>query len=148
MSEVVVDSCVWIDMIIKDRPRHVAAINLARKLERDKVTVLVPMHAFFEIFTAVSSEARKRGGSVKLGELDETFPFPQRYIPIDNDFLRQYVFDPLPSPDLFNVDAGDMIFLAVARKHRCALITEDRTFIKRADCLGVKTFDVAKYLQT
>jgi predicted nucleic acid-binding protein len=147
MSDAVVDSCVWIDMISKDRPRHGAAIDLARKFERDKVTVLVPMHAFFEILTAVSSEARKRGGSVKVGELGETFPFPQHYIPIDNDFLRQYVFDPLPPPEVLNVDAGDMIFLAVARKRQCPLITEDQKFVKRAVAVGVRALGVAEYLQ-
>src|SRR5262245_55976008 len=144
MSEVVVVSCVWIDMITKDRPRHQVAVELARKPERDHVTVLIPMHAFFEIFTAVSSEARRRGGSVKVGELDEPFPFPQEYIPIDNAFLAKYAFNPPPSLEVLNVDAGDMIFLAVARKHQCALITEDQKFMKRASAAGVSALGVAE----
>ena len=146
MSEFVVDSCVWVDMIIKDRPRHAAAMDLGRKLAQDRVTVLVPMHAFFEIMTAASSESNKLGRPLGVGRFDEGFPLPQRYIPIDNAFLGEYVFNPVLTPDFLNVGAGDLIFLAIARKHQCPLVTEDAKFRARAAKIGIKAMDIAGYL--
>jgi predicted nucleic acid-binding protein len=146
MRNVVVDSCVLIDMFSKDRPRHDAAIRLGKKLGQDDVVALVPMHAFFEILTAMSSETRKLGRPSQSGEFKGTFPFRQEYVPIDQSFLDHYMFDPLPPRDALNVGAGDLVFLAIAWKRQCPLITEDQKLIKRAAAIGVAALDIEGYL--
>jgi predicted nucleic acid-binding protein len=141
----VIDTSVMIDMLIEHRPRHEEAIEFAHLISRMDEIALTPMHMFFELLSAVMCEKRTHGAPPKTGEF-EGLPCRQQSIPIDNDFLRDYLFEPMSKGEFIDLGAGDMIIVAVARKHRVPLITEDKKMARISKELGVDVCSIQEYM--
>ena len=139
--DVIVDTCVLLDICLKQRPRHTEAGKLIPLLK--KRAVYLPMHGMFELSSAIQSEGRRRGNLDFNLTLTEEDPLTLKTITIDQKFLATYLTDDAP-----RLAGGDMIFVAVAKVDNLELITEDNKMYKEAQRLGVKVYRTKEYLNT
>ena len=144
--DIVIDTCVLIDILISGRSRHDKAILLANKLADDTLKCGIPMHCMFELVSAVRSEFNSKGAPLKSDFIDEKIPFEFELIPIDDSFLKKYLFETLKKKILVKLKAGDMIFVLLAMRHDAILITEDKPMKKTAESLGLKAVSIKEYL--
>src|ERR1041384_6699201 len=124
MPQVVIDTCVLLDIEFKHRGQHAAALNLARMLKVKDVTALVPAHWFFEFVSAVICEKKRLGAPLEQGVLKSDFGFPLQMVPIDNTFINDFLAE--FKKRLIDLAGGDLIFAVIALKNGIPLITEDR----------------------
>jgi len=142
----VLDTCVLLDICLKHRKAHAGAAKLAEHLKRSRTTVVVPMHAFFELTSAFMCEKRMHGGDLTRAGSDvltESSPLKLVPVPIDINFVEKCATG--EAPDL---NAGDMIFVVLARAERHGLVTEDGNMLKEARRLGVSAYRISEYLES
>lgn len=73
-------------------------------------------------------------------EITEDNPFTILPVPIDQRFYEHY-----RDPTLPYIKAGDFIFLAMAKRDRCPLISEDGKLRNRAREAGVSVFSIDEF---
>ena len=110
---------------------------MARILEVERPTVLVPAHAFFELTSALACEARVRNDPSNLGELGKQLPFEFVVVPITLQFVDDYLISGLNAGTFVDLTGGDMIFVVLAEKHGLKLITRDKKMAAAAAKIGV-----------
>lgn len=138
----VIDASVLTDMWIISRPRHSQAVQLARLIQSKDLKPMIPMHAVLELKCAIDSERCIPG----KGELDpdifsESAPLAITPVAIDGYFLREYHDLTVPF-----MKAGDLPYVLIAKRHNCALITEDIRQYKVAKRFGVNVYTISEYL--
>lgn len=142
--EIVLDASVLTDIWVKSRPRHQIACQLAERIKKDRLDVIVPMHAILELKCAIDNERQSPGkGDLSKDIFSETDPLKITTISIDNLFMRNY-FD-LSVPYM---KAGDLPYVLIARKRKCYLVTEDEKQCKAALSAGVAALNIQAYLES
>ena len=141
---VVVDTSVLVDIFLKSRPRHADGKQLGRLLMDKNFTVRVPMHAMFELASAMKNEK-------VTSHQDSSMPYNEEYtsdngfrvepIAIDEPFFEKYLDVNLPY-----LKGGDFIFLCMAKKDNALLITEDNKLYARAKEAGVEVYRIQEFL--
>jgi predicted nucleic acid-binding protein len=144
-TRVVVDTSVIVDIFLADRPRHPEARRLGDYLCRSGTVLRVPMHAVLELKWAVSAEigdriAKKQPIAFNR-DIGEQNPLRLDPVPIDQAFITTY-FDPA----IPQIRAGDYPFVAIAKRERLPLITEDDGQYDAAKRAGVIVLKIAEYL--
>lgn len=146
-ADVVVDTCILIDMLFSERPRHARAKKLADVLAASKCHILIPAHAYFELVSAVASERRRRGSPLTVvGSRSALLPPGTVVVSIDLSFVNDYLISALTDGHFIDVSGGDMIFAVVALKHSLPLISEDARLRTGAQKLGLDAIDIDTYL--
>lgn len=141
--EVVIDASVLADIWIKSRPRHQIACQLAQRIKKDRIDVIVPMHAILELKCAIDNERQSPGkGDLSRDVFSETDPLEITTISIDQPFIRNY-FD-LSVPYM---KAGDLPYVLIAKKRQCHLVTEDNKQCKAASSAGVIALKIETFLK-
>jgi predicted nucleic acid-binding protein len=146
MKGVILDTSVMMDILLKDREAHDEAARLAKHLIERNVPIAMPMHAFFELTSAIMCEKRTHGGSLVNSAaevLNENRQLKMVPVPIDLAFVNKYATG--EAPDL---RSGDMIFVVLAKVDGLDLITEDDKMLKEAKRLGVSAYRIAEYLSS
>jgi len=140
----VIDASVLTDMFISERKRHDAAKKLAKHIKNQNIRVILPMHAIIEIKSAIEQE-RKQSSSTNLAldTFPEENPLEFKMVPIDDNFIADYFDKSIP-----HLRAGDLIYVLVAKKYSCPLITEDKAQYKVAKRIGLETYKIVEYLNT
>lgn len=147
-TDVVLDTCVIVDLLIQERPRHETAKLLAAMLGASGCTVFIPAHAWFEIVSALLAEHHRKGApQTFVGRRSNLLPFNNVIVAIDEAFVTTLLIEPLLDGVLIDVAGGDMIFAALALKHGMTLISEDEKLLKRAKKVGVSAVDVETYMR-
>jgi predicted nucleic acid-binding protein len=145
--KVVIDSCVWLDMFLTHRSGHANAALLAERLRREEgeIEILIPMHAEFEITSAIMCEKRSaaaEGRALHPNEsISEDRPLKCTLVPIDLQFFHRHATGEMP-----DLKSGDMIFVLLALHDGLDLVTEDKKMLSEARRLGVSAFTTAEYL--
>lgn len=134
MADIIIDTCVIIDMVDKNRPRHSEASELTKYLTENQLRIRFPCYGFFEIGSAL-----RRSYTDVSHWFDETLYYDA--VAIDPDFIVKYY-----SRDLPYMKAGDSIFLAMAKVDGADLITEDNDLYKKAKVFGVNVYRISEYL--
>jgi predicted nucleic acid-binding protein len=143
---VVLDTSVIIDSFAPHRPRHASAQRLVHLLKENGHEVLLPAHALLEMTSAIMCEKKRLGVPVKGLKVDQALPCQLHMIYIDKTFVNDYFLEPLSRGQFIDTAGGDMVFVAVARKHAVPLITEDVKMAKVARAVGVNALTIAEYL--
>ena len=140
MDYPVIDTCVIVDMALKNRPRHDIAIKLLKYICSKNMFITIPFTTFWEFSAAIEKERKIHGNlEFDLGNLHLNLGKP---IPIDGDFFVKYHKQSLPY-----LKAGDLILLAISKKDNLPLITEDNQLYDRAKETNVNVFRIAEYLE-
>jgi predicted nucleic acid-binding protein len=137
--QVIVDTCVLIDMLLKGRPRHLQAERLREVLQSRGVKVRVPLYGLFELAAAMKQEfASPTGGTLQINRaISKLQPLEFEFAPIDQAFFQKYY-----SSDLPTMKAGDLVFLAMAKTEGTPLITEDDSLYSEAKAAGVVAYRI------
>ncbi len=92
----VLDCNILVDLFLKRRPRNQVADVLANFLARERITVRIPMHAMFELASALSQEA----DNPENFKISPRFTFEQSFafvtVDIDQAFFQQYFREDFP----------------------------------------------------
>ncbi|MBL9178536.1 MAG: PIN domain-containing protein [Verrucomicrobiaceae bacterium] len=140
MTKVVIDTCVLLDIIDENRPRHAGAAKLWDYIRGAGVTVRTPMHALFEISARLKNPDYRL--TMKMSKaLTKSSPLHLDFVPIDESFFQNYY-----STDLPYIKGGDLIFLALAHKENLPLITEDGDLRKKSSSIGVAVYSIDEFL--
>lgn len=139
MPDIIVDTNVLVDMHLSHRPRHQEALKLKHYLDSHSIRLKIPMHAMFEIASALQSEFRTVGRSGFQISQGVIYTDP---VPIDWDFIDRYF-----EADLPYLRAGDLIFVAMAKRDQALLITEDDDLYKVAKSVGVAVYRTKEFLE-
>lgn len=143
MSDIIIDTSVLTDIVLTTGPRHSDAKELGKYLNENQVIIRVPMHALFEVSSALKNE-KMLSSPQKLqfwNELSEESPLRVKPVPIDEAFFKKY-----HSPDLPYMRAGDLIFVAMAKVDGAILITEDDAQYKKAKDFDVNAYRIRQFL--
>ncbi len=145
-EDVVLDTCVLVDLLIDERPRHALAKKLAEALASSNRNVFIPAHAYFEFVAAILCERRQLGAPPTLvGKRSALLPFSNVVVSIDDAFVTDYLAATMDK--LMDVRGGaDMIFVAIAARHGIRLISEDERMIAAAQKAGVRATNIATYM--
>ena len=73
-------------------------------------------------------------------------PFPTVVVSIDLTFVNDYLIAALAAGQLIDTRSGDMIFVAIALKHKLVLVSEDARLLDGARSLGVIAMDADTYV--
>lgn len=139
---VLVDTCVLVDLMLTTRSRHGTVRSLYQYLSTSGLTILVPAHALFEAKSALMNEKITHDNMLSFNsDLTWRQPLLIRFIAIDGTFLDLYLGEQLPY-----LKGGDMIFLAIANRHRVPLITADNAILQKGRELGITVYTPAEYL--
>ena len=143
MSKTVIDTCVILDMFLIHRPEHARAARLVEELNERNIEVLLPMHAFFELTSAIMCEKRLAQGRGLVGNaaISKEQPLKLTQVPIDLKFVDRYATGQMP-----DLASGDMIFVLLAYHDGLDLVTEDAKMLREAQRFGVAAFNVSDYL--
>lgn len=139
---IVVDTSVMVDMLLSIRTRHPEALTLAKQFRHFGFQPTLPCHAFFEIATAIRNERMQKEGKISMGIFTKEFPLGVKIIPIDMQFVHEHIDHTIPY-----MKAGDLIFVAIAKKQGLAIVTEDKLQYERATQGGVKAFTIKQFLE-
>lgn len=138
-TNILVDSCVFIDTFDPASPNHKDSLALLEELAKRNVVVTMPAHGWFEVQCTLQ---RLRSEGRFVGPLlDGRYQYPLKLIHIDDKFIAKYAMTDLPY-----IKAGDHIFLAVAKVNDISLITSDGGLLKVAKAAGVSVFTPAEAL--
>ncbi|QSE97222.1 type II toxin-antitoxin system VapC family toxin [Fulvivirga lutea] len=143
MANIVIDSSVLADMLFSHRPRHSQAKRIYDFIKEENFEVLFPMHAHFEIISAARMEKNQVGQPLELMEsFDADSSINLKPIPIDTEFVNSYF-----PQQLIELKAGDMIFVGIALKEKCPLITEDNQMYREAQKLQIDVNKVGEFIE-
>ena len=146
-ADVVIDTCILMDILFAERPRHARAMDLAALLAASKRNVFIPAHAYFELVSAIASEHRRRVAPLTLvGSRSALLPFTTVVVSIDLNFVNDYLISSLAAGQFANVSGGDMIFVVIALKYKLVLLSEDAPLRVRAQRVGVDAMDADTYI--
>lgn len=139
--EIVVDASVLVDIWVKSSSRHQIACKLADHIKKNRIEVIVSMHAILELKCAIDNERKSPGkGDLSSDVFSETEPLQISTIPIDQGFMKNYFDLSVPY-----IKAGDLPYVLIAKK-KCYVVTEDKHQYKVAVSAGVRTFRIEEYL--
>ena len=142
--EILIDASVLVDIFVKSRPRHQIACRLANYIKKNRINVLIPMHAILELKCAIDNERQSPGkGDLNKDIFHENEPLGISTISIDQPFINSYFDLSVPY-----IKAGDLPYVLIAKKKKCYLLTEDKKQYKVALSAGVKAFNIEEYLNT
>jgi predicted nucleic acid-binding protein len=142
MPQIVLDTCVVVDMFMSTRPRHVQATQLRLALAKAGITARMPSFTLFELSRAIRQEKRLSNGKLIDGpESGEENGLSVDLVPIDEAFVHKYLDVNLPE-----MRAGDLTFAALAKGDRLPLVTEDAPLRKAAKAAGIGVFTIEEYL--
>ena len=137
----ILDGSVLADIFIKSQVRHEIGSRLANYIAKNKIQVTIPMHAILEIKGAIDNERLKPGCGEVSQVFTEEYPLEVKTIPIDQKFLKEYLDLSIPY-----IKAGDLIYILIAKKHKCPLITEDKMQARIAKSVGIQTYTIKEFL--
>jgi predicted nucleic acid-binding protein len=140
--KVIVDSCVWVDILISQRPRHIEACRMYDLLLERGYIPTAPMSLHFEIVSALRHEREKE--DAKLDAFANTVRRSNTIEvlckPIDEAFVARYSQVDLPRL------RGDCIYLAMAIVDELPFVTADERAHRVAKQYGVKSYTIPKFL--
>lgn len=143
-KELVADTSAILDIIIRSRPRHKYAKAVGMYLIDNKIKVTVPMHALFEIRSAILSAKRGAAESlvpVQINEdISESTPLLYNPVPIDDAFFNKYFVEGIPC-----LKAGDYMYVALAMVEKLDFLTEDPRQYEAAKKAGVSVYSMEEY---
>ncbi|MFH1231814.1 MAG: PIN domain-containing protein [Planctomycetota bacterium] len=139
--EVILDASVLADIFIKSRPRHKTGCLLSDYIKREKTLVTVPYHAILEVKCAIDNERLNPNRGEVSKVFTEESPLNLNAIPIDKNFLQKYFILNMPY-----IKTNDLIYILIAKKRKCPLITEDKTQAKIAKSVNVAVYTMKDFL--
>lgn len=142
--EVILDTCVLVDIFLESRDRHEIGKKLGVLLQKKCCKIKVPMHVMFELSCTLKN--------IKQNDFkNSSMPYSQEYteqsgfkifpVPIDEAFFESYLNVELPY-----IKAGDFIFLCMAKKDNSILITEDKKLLKKAKDVNVEVYNINEFI--
>jgi rRNA-processing protein FCF1 len=142
MNEVILDTCVIIDIFEKTRSRHEIAKSLGDFLIEKNVKVVIPIFSLFEIHSAVGEIRNEHGSLLFQNSITKKRCLPLNVVSMDDGFFQKYY-----NPALPYTKAGDLILLSMAEKDKLLLITEDVGLLKKAKQVGVSAYTIKEFMQ-
>lgn len=142
---VVIDTNILVDIFLESRSRYADAKKLGQLLSENRFLVKLPMHAFFELSSALRSEKANKHSTEPMPynpEYTEKAGFRLDQVPIDEIFLNKYLDTTLPY-----LKGGDFIFLCMAKKDGSELITEDKKLYDAAKGAGVNVYSIKEFME-
>jgi predicted nucleic acid-binding protein len=140
-DRIIVDSSVIISALEPSDVNHVVCRALVDYLINGSYQIRMPMHGIFETacaFTRLRTIDKKLlpdGFSMGWQEI------PIEQVPIDIDFVKEYLDQDLPY-----LRAGDYIYLAMSKKMGLPLITNDQELYSKSRICGVSVFTPEEFL--
>lgn len=136
----ILDTSVLIDILIETRPRHATAKKLADLIRDKNWAIRFPYFGILEIASAIRQEAK--AGPTKFADIfTADAPLSLETVAIDETFMTTYFDENLPY-----AKAGDLVFIAIARKEGRVLVTEDISQTKAALSGRIDVVNVNEYL--
>jgi predicted nucleic acid-binding protein len=143
-KEIVADTSAILDIIIRSRPRHKFAKAVGMYLIDNQVKVTVPMHALFEIRSAILNAklgAAESQVPIQINEdISESTPLFYNPIPIDDKFFNKYFI-----AEISDLKAGDYMYVALAKVEKLDFLTEDIGQYNAAKLAGVAVYNLEEY---
>ncbi|MGD0337569.1 MAG: PIN domain-containing protein [Bacteroidota bacterium] len=140
-DRIVLDSCVIVAALEPSDVNHAVCRALVDKLINGPYQIRMPMHGIFETactFTRLRTIDKKiLPDGFSLGW--QKIPIEQ--VPIDIDFVKEYLDQDLPY-----LRAGDYIYLAMSKKMGLPLITNDQELYSKSRMCGVSVFTPEEFL--
>jgi hypothetical protein len=147
-TDVVLDTCILMDLLFAERAGHAAAVRLGEVLRASGVRALIPVHAAFEFLSAAASEVRRRGAPLTLTRKpDDLLPFEVALVVLDLNFLTECLLAPLQAGTFHDVSGGDMIFAVIAHRHDLVLVSADEPLRRKAARTGIVVVSADEYMQ-
>ncbi|MFA4846251.1 MAG: PIN domain-containing protein [Patescibacteria group bacterium] len=142
MKEIILDTCVIIDIFEKTRPRHEKAKKVSDWIIENNVSLVLPITSRFEIDRTLVNIQQQNGILHMQDGITKERPHIIKEYNVDVGFFQKY-FD----PSLPYIKAGDYILMAMAKKDKLPLITEDTTLYNKSKEAGVEVFTEEEFLQ-
>lgn len=142
MREIILDTCVIVDIFEKTRERHEKAKKVSHWIIQNNCSVLFPITSRFELERTLVNLKKQNGILFMQNEITRDRPLVIRELAIDVGFFQKY-FD----PTLPYIKAGDYILMAMAKKEAIPLITEDKELHKKSKEAGVEAYTEEEFLQ-
>jgi predicted nucleic acid-binding protein len=143
-KEIVIDTSIILDILLTSRPGHRFGKLIGVYLIDNGVRITVPLHAMFEIKSALlhaKHDAAAKGGEIRINEdVSESTPLQYNFIPIDNAFFEKYFDAELP-----HIKAGDYMNVALAKADGLTLLTDDPVQYDAAKEAGVKVHNSEEF---
>jgi predicted nucleic acid-binding protein len=136
---VVIDTCVILDMFLKDSPRHLAAKSLLDCLTRDRTRVVIPFTGLFEGIANLTRQ-QAHHGRVLTDPSQKGASLEFSTIPIDEAFFTRYHSESLPP-----LRTGDLLLFLIAEKDGHPLITEDNELYSISKGAHIRVFRTTEY---
>mgnify|MGYP001206668879 CR=1 FL=1 len=143
----VLDCNILVDLFLKRRPRNQNADVLANFLTREQIKVRIPMHAMFELASALRQEAGKPEDYEISSRFTSEQPFAVETVDIDQSFFQRYFREDFPL-----LRGGDLIYFAYvvgeARSGRTViLLTEDSRLHSAAREAGIEVYTLTEFVK-
>ncbi|GEM_PF-1271441 len=139
-TEIVMDTSVLLDILVRSRPRHRFAKLIGAYLIENGVKVMVPMHGMFEIRAAMLNakmQAADKGERLPLNEdIGESTPLNIHPVAIDDAFFAKYFDAKIPY-----LNGGNYPYVALAKAEGLILLTEDAEQYQAAMLCGVQVYN-------
>jgi predicted nucleic acid-binding protein len=140
-DRIIFDSSVIVSALEPTDVNYVVCRALIDKLINGHYQIRIPMHGIFEIactFTRLRTIDKKTIPDTLALEWQK---IPVETIPIDDDFVKEYLDQDLPY-----LRAGDYIYLAMSKKMGLPLITNDKELYLKSRLCGISVFTPEEFL--
>jgi predicted nucleic acid-binding protein len=136
--KLLVDTCVFIDSFDPQSPNYADSLSLLKELHAKGIILTMPAHGWFEVQCSLQRLVKDKRFSGP--EIAGQRQYPIRLLHIDKDFIEKYAFVDIPY-----IKAGDHIFVVVAKKEGCPLITSDERMTTVAKQSGVAVYSPKEF---
>ncbi|MFA4930396.1 MAG: PIN domain-containing protein [Patescibacteria group bacterium] len=137
---IVVDTCVLLDIFFKNRSRHSKAKKIGEYAIENNITITVTLFSIFEFSSG--SKQERHNGSTEYKGINEKNALKLNALDINQEFFRKYFNAKLPY-----IKAGDCLLLSIAYKDKIPLITEDNHLYKKAKELNLEVYNIGEYIK-
>ncbi|MBX3267654.1 MAG: hypothetical protein KF831_13220 [Acidobacteria bacterium] len=143
----VLDCNILVDLFLNRRPRSRNADVLANFLAKENIKVRIPMHAMFELASALKQEADNPENYNFSSRFTSMQPFEVETVDIDQSFFQQYFREDFPL-----LRGGDLIYFAYAVGEKRAgktvvLLTEDSGLHSAAREAGIEVYTLSEFVK-
>ena len=140
-ARVILDSSVIVSALEPSDASHKVSRTLVDHLINGPYQIRMPMHGLFEIACTFTRLRTVEKTELPIGFSSGWQKIPIEQVPIDLDFVKKYLDQDLPY-----LKAGDFIFLAMSKKMRLPLITNDQELYRKSQDCGVSVFTPEEFL--
>lgn len=143
MSNIVVDTNVFLSLLLQQKPEHVAYANsVIKSVLDDDLNICVPLHFDTELGATLIRAQRNKANGISEADLEEMVLNVLSVEIQTHGFLNNF-YDVIQAARYYGLTGYDAPFFHVAKMLNCPIATQDRAIITACQRFGVEWFNPA-----